>query len=84
MSEKKILNDIQIPISTPDDDQLSEHVQHPGSPASTTGLRIFQFTCTSNSPHSLVSYHKMDHGRDPCPWVILNDFGGAFAMGGEF
>lgn len=25
----------------------------------------------------------MDHTRDPCPWVILNDFGGAFAMGGE-
>lgn len=24
---------------------------------------------------------KMDHSRDPCPWVILNDFGGAFAMG---
>ncbi|RWA08882.1 hypothetical protein EKO27_g6206 [Xylaria grammica] len=24
----------------------------------------------------------MDHTRDPCPWVILNDFGGAFAMGG--
>ncbi|KAF5487143.1 Mitochondrial import inner membrane translocase subunit tim17 [Colletotrichum siamense] len=23
----------------------------------------------------------MDHTRDPCPWVILNDFGGAFAMG---
>jgi len=23
----------------------------------------------------------MDHGRDPCPWVVLNDFGGAFAMG---
>lgn len=23
----------------------------------------------------------MDHSRDPCPWVILNDFGGAFAMG---
>ncbi|RYO75377.1 hypothetical protein DL766_005310 [Monosporascus sp. MC13-8B] len=23
----------------------------------------------------------MDHGRDPCPWVILNDFGGAFSMG---
>ncbi|EEU40544.1 uncharacterized protein NECHADRAFT_91387 [Fusarium vanettenii 77-13-4] len=23
----------------------------------------------------------MDHGRDPCPWVILNDFGGAFCMG---
>ncbi|ODN73161.1 hypothetical protein L202_07727 [Cryptococcus amylolentus CBS 6039] len=22
-----------------------------------------------------------DHGRDPCPYVILNDFGGAFAMG---
>ncbi|WAQ90094.1 hypothetical protein PtA15_12A79 [Puccinia triticina] len=22
-----------------------------------------------------------DHSRDPCPWVILNDFGGAFAMG---
>jgi import inner membrane translocase subunit TIM17 len=23
----------------------------------------------------------MDHGRDPCPFVILNDFGGAFCMG---
>ena len=23
----------------------------------------------------------MDHGRDPCPYVILSDFGGAFAMG---
>ncbi|KAL2759291.1 hypothetical protein ACRALDRAFT_2093367 [Sodiomyces alcalophilus JCM 7366] len=23
----------------------------------------------------------MDHTRDPCPWVILNDFGGAFSMG---
>ncbi|KAH9446207.1 hypothetical protein Pst134EA_023208 [Puccinia striiformis f. sp. tritici] len=22
-----------------------------------------------------------DHSRDPCPWVVLNDFGGAFAMG---
>ncbi|ORY33426.1 Tim17/Tim22/Tim23/Pmp24 family-domain-containing protein [Naematelia encephala] len=22
-----------------------------------------------------------DHSRDPCPYVILNDFGGAFAMG---
>jgi len=26
-----------------------------------------------------MSHH--DHTRDPCPWVILNDFGGAFAMG---
>ncbi|KAI5474938.1 mitochondrial import inner membrane translocase subunit TIM17 [Pseudohyphozyma bogoriensis] len=24
---------------------------------------------------------RHDHNRDPCPWVILNDFGGAFAMG---
>lgn len=23
----------------------------------------------------------MDHTRDPCPWVALNDFGGAFCMG---
>lgn len=23
----------------------------------------------------------MDHARDPCPWVVLNDFGGAFCMG---
>ena len=22
-----------------------------------------------------------DNMRDPCPWVILNDFGGAFSMG---
>lgn len=26
----------------------------------------------------------VDHTRDPCPWVILNDFGGAFAMGVSF
>ncbi|KAL9074583.1 MAG: hypothetical protein Q9161_002175 [Pseudevernia consocians] len=24
----------------------------------------------------------MDHSRDPCPWVALSDFGGAFCMGG--
>ncbi|KAL9099400.1 MAG: hypothetical protein Q9163_005098 [Psora crenata] len=23
----------------------------------------------------------MDHSRDPCPWVALYDFGGAFCMG---
>ncbi|CAI7602202.1 unnamed protein product [Penicillium bialowiezense] len=23
----------------------------------------------------------MDHTRDPCPWVALSDFGGAFCMG---
>lgn len=23
----------------------------------------------------------MDHSRDPCPWVAINDFGGAFSMG---
>jgi import inner membrane translocase subunit TIM17 len=23
----------------------------------------------------------MDHTRDPCPWVTLSDFGGAFCMG---
>jgi hypothetical protein len=26
----------------------------------------------------------MDHSRDPCPWVIINDFGGAFSMGVSF
>ncbi|EEB06823.1 TIM23 translocase complex subunit Tim17 [Schizosaccharomyces japonicus yFS275] len=24
---------------------------------------------------------QADHSRDPCPYVILNDFGGAFTMG---
>ncbi|EDU41380.1 mitochondrial import inner membrane translocase subunit Tim17-A [Pyrenophora tritici-repentis Pt-1C-BFP] len=24
---------------------------------------------------------SMDHTRDPCPWVALRDFGGAFCMG---
>ncbi|KAF6810086.1 Mitochondrial import inner membrane translocase subunit tim17 [Colletotrichum sojae] len=24
---------------------------------------------------------SLEHSRDPCPWVVLNDFGGAFAMG---
>jgi hypothetical protein len=34
----------------------------------------------------LYTTHAMalDHGRDPCPYVILNDFGGAFAMGVRF
>lgn len=27
------------------------------------------------------SVMSADHSRDPCPIVILNDFGGAFAMG---
>ncbi|KAK8178100.1 putative mitochondrial inner membrane translocase subunit [Phyllosticta citrichinensis] len=26
----------------------------------------------------------MDHSRDPCPWVALSDFGGAFCMGVRF
>lgn len=25
--------------------------------------------------------HGLDHTRDPCPWVALSDFGGAFCMG---
>jgi import inner membrane translocase subunit TIM17 len=25
--------------------------------------------------------HGLDHSRDPCPWVALSDFGGAFCMG---
>ena len=29
----------------------------------------------------LSSPHTMDHSRDPCPWVALSDFGGAFCMG---
>ena len=29
--------------------------------------------------HSSIS--NMDHSRDPCPWVALSDFGGAFCMG---
>lgn len=28
-----------------------------------------------------TSNRTMDHSRDPCPWVIINDFGGAFSMG---
>jgi hypothetical protein len=40
-------------------------------------------SCCSHVTTHRVSYHtnNMDHSRDPCPWVILNDFGGAFAMG---
>lgn len=39
---------------------------YPGSPPSLPGS-VFVYT--------------MDHTRDPCPWVALSDFGGAFAMG---
>ncbi|GMG29082.1 unnamed protein product [Ambrosiozyma monospora] len=28
-----------------------------------------------------MSSSESDHSRDPCPIVILNDFGGAFSMG---
>lgn len=37
--------------------------------------------CVADSVFIAVPQSKMDHSRDPCPWVILNDFGGAFAMG---
>jgi len=32
-------------------------------------------------PITQTGHPGQDHSRDPCPWVILNDFGGAFAMG---
>ena len=32
-------------------------------------------------PITQSGHPGQDHSRDPCPWVILNDFGGAFAMG---
>ncbi|OZJ06953.1 Mitochondrial import inner membrane translocase subunit tim17, partial [Bifiguratus adelaidae] len=28
-----------------------------------------------------MPHAAQDHSRDPCPWVILNDLGGAFVMG---
>ncbi|KAI9315154.1 mitochondrial inner membrane translocase subunit Tim17/Tim22/Tim23/peroxisomal protein PMP24 [Dichotomocladium elegans] len=28
-----------------------------------------------------MGHSSADHSRDPCPWVILNDMGAAFAMG---
>lgn len=31
-------------------------------------------------PHQ-EGHHGLDHSRDPCPWVALSDFGGAFCMG---
>jgi hypothetical protein len=39
---------------------------------------------TPNHRQHFLAYDPaltMDHSRDPCPWVILNDFGGAFSMG---
>ena len=33
------------------------------------------------SSTSIYSTIMADHSRDPCPWVTLSDFGGAFAMG---
>ena len=35
----------------------------------------------SNQEDSELPLTMQDHTRDPCPWVILNDFGGAFSMG---
>ncbi|POW05593.1 hypothetical protein PSHT_10712, partial [Puccinia striiformis] len=32
-------------------------------------------------PAKQYTMSHSDHSRDPCPWVVLNDFGGAFAMG---
>lgn len=28
-----------------------------------------------------MSNVEADHTRDPCPMVVISDFGGAFAMG---
>jgi hypothetical protein len=45
------------------------------------------FFPTSKNPYSPdlpplpSTSHIMDHSRDPCPWVALSDFGGAFCMG---
>lgn len=39
------------------------------------GKFFFFFSCCF-----LFAFNR-DHSRDPCPWVVLNDFGGAFAMG---
>jgi hypothetical protein len=36
---------------------------------------------SSLSTMAQESHHGLDHSRDPCPWVALSDFGGAFCMG---
>ena len=41
------------------------------SPTLSPGLHLFKFDIQT----------QMDHSRDPCPWVALSDFGGAFCMG---
>lgn len=62
--------------------KLNRKLHHRHS--STTSPSSSVLACDSLSPsciHSESTYTAMDHSRDPCPWVILNDFGGAFAMG---
>lgn len=47
---------------------------------------IFFSALLSVAFYSLVFrlVYIMDHSRDPCPWVALSDFGGAFCMGVRF
>ncbi|UQC85532.1 uncharacterized protein CLUP02_11030 [Colletotrichum lupini] len=62
---------------------FTTHVNHhPANPRRTVASQSSKLHAnhhTTSRPH--IKLFTMDHTRDPCPWVILNDFGGAFAMG---
>lgn len=49
------------------------------SPKAQSNLVRFIFLTKPRTPSYIAS--EMDHSRDPCPWVTLSDFGGAFCMG---
>ena len=62
----------------------------PGSPVqvSAQGIRLISaltllasLLITSLVAPRRSKKRSMDHSRDPCPWVALSDFGGAFCMG---
>ena len=56
------------------DSGYTPYTSAPPSESSPTPPRL----TTSNMSHE---GHGLDHSRDPCPWVALSDFGGAFCMG---
>jgi hypothetical protein len=49
------------------------------SPKAQSNLFRVIFLTKPLTPSYIAS--EMDHSRDPCPWVTLSDFGGAFCMG---
>ncbi|EGX43886.1 hypothetical protein AOL_s00210g333 [Orbilia oligospora ATCC 24927] len=68
-------------ILPPSSIQLPSHRSFPSICVTSTDNRRYPQSRTQLYQNLSSTSFAMDHTRDPCPWVIFNDFGGAFSMG---